>query len=199
MDMSTPTSTPTPKPVGNIDMNFEVKNEDDVKNATTTTQEGEDKPIVFEDNGKKVYTVKNGVYTFYDADGKQLSEGAVDTLNQAYKEFPEFDSAGRAKDGPVLKFPVDANGKQPGQNGYDGKVEMTGYKQRYKGEDGSMNTLDHTIPEKFASIIKVLRGEIGHNVTKPEEKEKVLAPAAQPQPQPQPQPAAAPTEVKKTG
>lgn len=159
--------------VDKIDMNFNTAADTAEAQVVAKDVPQSEKPLEFKHEGNLVYTVKDGVYRFYDATGKPLTDGEVDKLAQAYQEFPDNDPQGREKDGPVLKFPVDANGKQPGQNGFDGNVVMTGYKQKYKGEDGSTNTLDHTIFTKHENIIQVLRGKIGHDVQVPAEMEKV--------------------------
>jgi hypothetical protein len=152
--------------VDKIDMEFKAANEEEVKPTDVIAveeEEGEEKPIEFSHDGKKVYVVKNGVYTFFDADGKPMSDTAIDSINTAYAAFPEYDNEGREKDGSVSKFEVDEEGRQSGHPKYSGNVFMTSYKQKYKGEDGSTNTLDHTILQKHESIVKVLRGEIGHD------------------------------------
>ena len=147
------------KHVESINMNTDTPLYAPEKPEVTETVVVEKAPVTetFERDGVKIYTKdENGVVTYFDTDGKEVSSRVVDTLFERYPAPPEFNQQGGEKKGDLqLRNAVyEKHGKE--YFGKDGKEpEYVVERQEYTEGD----TYIATIHKELYPLLKLLRGE----------------------------------------
>lgn len=156
------------KTVDSVDMDF---------TANATTEETAESPKVadgpdtetFEHEGKVVYKRDKNtkVMQFFDQEGNEIGTDVLDKLESAYPKPPPVGEGGSEPDGQLTqRFTKEVMDEETkGLKTIDVPYEECEYiveTQNYKNSDGTPGTpFTRTIPKKFNSLVKVLRGEIG--------------------------------------
>src|ERR1041384_1448386 len=142
------------KTIDTIKMAFNTDNEENADKAIEAPQVVPEEELESKEfNGKTVYkrNKSTGDVKYYDTNGKEVSVGVVQKLEEVNVSISEFSETGAEKEGDLEVREVDY--KEQGKENVQGETKFIAERQKYK--DG--NSWTATIPKNLYDLVKFLR------------------------------------------